>query len=39
MTAEYGALTVSVFEVTFPEKNDTEITNFCSLVCILGHIL
>ena len=30
---------VSVYEVSSPEKNDTKISNFGSVVCILGHIL
>ena len=29
---------VSVYEVTSPEKNDTKISNFGSVVCFLGHI-
>ena len=30
---------VSVYEVTFSEKNDTKISNFGSVVCFLEHIL
>ena len=30
---------VSVYEVTSPEKNDTKISHFGSVVCFLGHIL
>ena len=30
---------VSVYEVSSPEKNDTKISNFGSVVCFLGHIL
>ena len=30
---------VSVYEVTSPEKNDTKIRNFGSVICFLGHIL
>ena len=30
---------VSVYEVTSPEKNDTKINNFGSVVYFLGHIL
>ena len=29
----------SVYEVTSPEKNDTKITNYGSVVRFLGHIL
>ena len=27
-----------MYEVTSPEKNDTKISNFGSVVCFLGHI-
>ena len=30
---------VLLYEVTSPEKNDTKISKFGSVVCILGHIL
>ena len=30
---------VSVYEVTSPEKSDTKISNFGSVVCFLGYIL
>ena len=30
---------VSVYEVTSPEKNDTKISKFGSVVCFLWHIL
>ena len=33
------AITNIVYEVASPEKNDTKITNFGSVVCFLGHIL
>ena len=33
------AITSTVYEVTSPEKNDTKISNFGSVVCFLGHIL
>ena len=32
-------LLVSVYEVTSPEKNDTKISNFGSVIYFLGHIL
>ena len=30
---------ISVYKVTSPEKNNTKINNFGSVVCFLGHIL
>ena len=30
---------ITVYGVTSPEKNDTKISNFGSVVCFLGHIL
>ena len=35
----YGIAITAVGEVSFPEKNDTKISNFGSVVCFLGHIL
>ena len=30
---------ITVYKVTSPEKNDTKISNFGSVVCVLAHIV